>query len=287
MLLPGASVLPVKPDTVPWFLKDQPYWANWKPVLRDGKTGKVQTYGYTVLRGQYYDTEGKPLDEIIKTIPENGGIGFILSVRHPFACIDIDGCSPDDPRLKTILELVPNAWREYSPSGNGIHVWGHLPDKESYRLPDKKQIGYCGKQFEWYAAGRSLTVTGHHIGGYRYADLTKAIEFIESQRPKYPPVKHEIVPVNTPVADIMETAFQKSEELRYMYYNGHTWSDKSAEDFHFCRKLWFWLGGHGERAIETVFRSSAMYRKDKGDHYPILTIRNAAKRWNGKYYGKY
>lgn len=286
MLLQGKPVLPVDPDNVPWFLKNQAYWTNWKPVYIDGKARKVQTYGYRTLTGPYYETEGRPLRRVTQSIPENGGIGFILSVRHPFACIDIDDCRPDDERLRQILELAPDAWCEYSPSGNGIHVWGVLPDKESYRLPERKQIGYSGKKYEWYAAGRSLTVTGHHLTGEACTDLTKAILFIEKNRPRPPVIKHEIIPVSMSVSEILDKAFEKDPDLRQMYYHGHSWQDKSAEDFHFCRKLWFWLGGHGEKTVETVFRNSAMYREHKGNHYPGLTVKNAERRWNGNYYGK-
>lgn len=57
-------------------------------------------------------------------------------------------------------------------------------------------------------------------------------------------------------------------------------------DYYDNKRLWFWLGGHGAETIEAVFMQSTLYRKEKGSGYPALTIRNAAKRWNGNYYGK-
>ena len=129
-------------------------------------------------------------------------------------------------------------------------------------------------------------MTGHHICGSRFPDLTQAVLYCESLRPKIVSVKHEVEPVTIPVAQIMEKAFHYDKRLDEMYHQGHTWTDKSVEDFYFCRKLWFWLGGLGPKAIESVFRASAMYRQSKGEHYPALTVKNAGKRWNGNYYGK-
>lgn len=286
MITESTKLLPVNPDGIPAFLKAQPYWTNWKVLFRGGKGRKVPTYGTQVLYGQYWETKGKPFVEVANTIPANGGLGFLLSLRHDLACIDIDNCAPEEERFQRILRLAPGAWCEYSPSGKGIHIWGRLPDKESYRLPERKTIGYSGKQYEWFATGRSVTMTGHHICGDRLPDLTQAVLYCESLRPKLAAPKYEIIPVDIPTEDILKKAFRKDKSLRDMYHNGHTWEDKSVQDFYFCRKLWFWLGGLGPAAIEQAFRSSAMFRSDKGAHYPELTIRNAGKRWNGECYGK-
>jgi len=286
MIKEGAEILTVNPNGVPYFLQSQPYWANWKVEYRDSKGRKVPTDGNIKLHGQYWETEGKPFMEAIKTIPAKGGIGFLLSLRNPMACIDIDNCTKDDPRLKKILSMAPNAWCEYSPSGNGIHVWGRLPDKKSYILPGRKTIGYSGKEYEWFATGRSVTVTGRHICGNRFPDLTQAVLYCESLRPKIPPVVHEVIPLSVPIADTLQRALQLDPKLRDMYQNGHSWNDKSVQDFYFCRKLWFWFGGYGADAIENIFRSSAMFRSHKGAYYPALTIRNAERRWDGVYYGK-
>ena len=116
--------------------------------------------------------------------------------------------------------------------------------------------------------------------------MTAAVRFCESMRPRIVERKHDIIPVNISVEEILHKAFEKDSELKRMYYQGHSWQDKSAEDYNFCKRLWFWLGGHGAEIIEAVFMQSALYRKEKGPGYPALTIRNAGRRWNGNYYGK-
>ena len=286
MIREGNEILKVNVDSIPSFLKDQPFWVNWKVDYKDGKGRKIPTYGNTNLWGQYWDTCGKSFEEVVKTIPAEGGLSFMLTKRNRIACIDIDNCTENDPRVVRILELAPDAWCEYSPSGNGIHIWGQLPDKEAFARPGYKTIGHGGKDYEWFATGRAMTVTGRHISGNSFPDLSRAISYCESLCPEEKKVEHKIIPVDFSVNELLEKAFQKDSELAYMFYHGHSEEDKSREDFRFCRKLWFWVGGRGAGAVEAVFRNSAMYREDKGSHYPTLTVQKAEQYWNGEYYGQ-
>ena len=283
------KILPVKVNGIPDFVKDEPYWVNWIPLVVDGKARKAPTHGIQLLHGQYWDNEGREFEDALSTMPASGGLGLLLSMSNSLACIDIDDCSVTDTRLLKILTLAEDAWCEYSPSGHGVHIWGYLPQKESYLLEGRKTIGYRGKEYEWYGSGRCITVTGHYICGNGLVDLTAAVKFVDGFRPKSAECKqaHIIVPVATCVEEILKKAFMREPELSRMYYNGHNWKDESAEDFKFCQRMWFWLGGHGSDAIERVFRNSALYRKSKGVNYVSMTVSNAAKRWNGKYYGSF
>lgn len=347
MITDTTQILKVNADGIPDFLKAQPWWINWKPVFVDGKAKKLPTLGNAVLYGNYWDNAGRTFAEALRTMPEQGGVSLLLSEKNELACIDIDDCEADDPRLHKILQLVPNAWREVSPSGHGVHVWGALPDKAAWLLPGRKTIGSHGKEYEWYGSGRGITVTGHPLpacakeanvaapftenvpgegndafpltengrADLRNAfslkenclpDLTPAIAYCESLRPKITGDMQRDDRADTfpsaccncgktaarpaaflPPADaILRKAFGTDPELQRMYYHGHNWSDKSREDFYFCQRMWFWLGGYGAPAIGAVFRRSALYRRSKGPHYVQLTVCNAAKYWNGNYYGK-
>ena len=289
MITEDTKIIEVNPDGIPEFLKALPYWINWKPVFVDGKVKKLPTHGGTVLRGQYWETEGRCFSDAIRTIPTNGGLSLLLSRQNDLACIDIDDCLPNSPRLNKILQLAPDAWCDLSPSGHGVHVWGFLPNKNAYLLPGRKTIGYHGKEYEWYGSGRGITVTGHTVCGSCLADLTPAINYCESLRPKNTeaPAVNNSLTSNAPSVDfILQKAFDADPELQRMYYHGHSWQDKSREDFRFCQRMWFWLGGFGQQTIENVFQHSALYRPSKGPHYVPLTVRNAGKRWNGNYYGK-
>ena len=280
------QILTVNKSGIPDFLKVKPFWANWKHGFVDAKARKLPTHGSNVLYGQYWESDGCCFEDAFLKIPNNGGLSFLLSSQHDLACIDIDNCKINSSRLEKILSMVPGTWCEYSPSGNGIHVWGFLPDKSSYLLPGRKTIGYHGTDYEWYGTGRGITVTGHHICGNRIVDLSPAVQYIESLRPKIIEQKHIVKPITMSVDSILEKAFHCEPNLHRMYYFGHSWPDKSREDFRFCQRMWFWLGGFGQQTIENVFQHSALYRPSKGPHYVSLTVSNAGKQWNGNYYGK-
>ena len=92
MITQDTKIIEVNPDGIPEFLKALPYWINWKPVFVDGKAKKLPTHGGTVLRGQYWETEGRCFSDAIRTIPTNGGLSLLLSRQNDLACIDIDDC---------------------------------------------------------------------------------------------------------------------------------------------------------------------------------------------------
>ena len=78
MITQETKIIEVNPEGIPDFLKALPYWINWKPVFVDGKAKKLPTHGETVLRGQYWETEGRPFAEAVRTIPTNGGVSLLL-----------------------------------------------------------------------------------------------------------------------------------------------------------------------------------------------------------------
>ena len=63
MITQETKIIEVNPEVIPEFLTALPYWINWKPVFVDGKAKKLPTYGETVLRGQYWETEGRRSEE--------------------------------------------------------------------------------------------------------------------------------------------------------------------------------------------------------------------------------
>lgn len=98
-------------------------------------------------------------------------IGFVLG--DGVGCIDLDHCL-DDGRVadwaRAILDQVPPTYMEVSPSGDGLHVWGLLPEGAGRVVRD-------GRNVEVYSSGRFMTVTGRRWGlsPSRLADLTEVV----------------------------------------------------------------------------------------------------------------
>ena len=63
----------------------------------------------------------------------------------------------------------------------------------------------------------------------------------ESLRPKATeaPAVNNLLATNAPSVDfILQKTFDADPELQHMYSHGHSWQDKSREDFRFCQRMW-------------------------------------------------
>ena len=96
-------------------------------------------------------------------------LGFALG--GGFACIDFDHVIVDgvlDARVEAWLQDCPPTFVEVSPSGDGLHVWGKLPEERGF-------VGKVdGVNVEIYSYGRYMTVTRKPFRGSvpKLADLT-------------------------------------------------------------------------------------------------------------------
>jgi len=84
------------------------------------------------------------------------GVGFVLN-GDGVVCLDLDDCVVDGvpvPSAVRFVDALPNTYVEFSPSGNGLHVWG-------FGFMDRgRRFTRDGLRVEAYPDGRFLTVTG-------------------------------------------------------------------------------------------------------------------------------
>ena len=100
------------------------------------------------------------------------GLGFVLN-GDGIACVDLDHCLIDGvptPAAQTLLDRFPDAFVEYSPSGDGLHVWGMAPSGKG----SKKVID--GLHVEFYTTGRYMTITGKT---FRAGNMTTNLEGLQ------------------------------------------------------------------------------------------------------------
>ena len=96
------------------------------------------------------------------------GVGFVLN-GDGIVCFDLDHCvtngKPNAAALR-FLATLPRTYVEFSPSGQGLHVWGFgsVP-RGSRRVID-------GLHVERYGSGRYITVTGKPFVAAPFAHLT-------------------------------------------------------------------------------------------------------------------
>lgn len=87
------------------------------------------------------------------------GIGFVLG--DGFACIDLDHCLIDGelaPWAAAVVAANPGTYMEVSRSGEGLHIFGLLPEGPGRKIRD-------GRNIEVYSSGRYIALTNNRFGG--------------------------------------------------------------------------------------------------------------------------
>jgi primase-polymerase (primpol)-like protein len=102
------------------------------------------------------------------------GVGFVLT-GDGIVCVDLDHCIDRSGRLagwaRRILDGVPATFVEVSPSGTGLHIFGHG------HVGKGRRIRSGGRSIEMYDRGRYIAVTGKRFEAApaRLADISGAL----------------------------------------------------------------------------------------------------------------
>jgi primase-polymerase (primpol)-like protein len=105
------------------------------------------------------------------------GLGFVLN-GDGLVCIDLDHVVADgvtDPLADAFIDALGDSYVEYSPSGNGLHVWGFSD------IVDKGSVLAGGAlKVEIYPSGRFITVTGRKY--HRSQDTLGVLNIVNALR---------------------------------------------------------------------------------------------------------
>ena len=153
-----CRVIAVRPEGIPQPLKDRRQWVVWKLEERGGKQTKVPYSPWTGERASTNDLMTWATFEEALAVYHGGeyqGIGFVFSSADPFVGVDLEDCrDPETGDVKgwarRIIEKLPDAYVEVSPSGRGVHIITRG------RLREGKRKG----SVEIYGQDRFFTVTG-------------------------------------------------------------------------------------------------------------------------------
>lgn len=109
-----------------------------------------------------------------KASKAGNGLGFVLGAG--IGCLDFDhviGAKGLHPSVRALLEELPSTWIEVSPSGDGLHVWGYLPEGGG------RVFFKDGVKIERYSRGRYITVTGNRFEAapLQLADLSQVLSW--------------------------------------------------------------------------------------------------------------
>lgn len=136
---------------LPQIMRDSPRFVRFlstkRPVTVAGKAASSTNA----------DTWTTHKEAIAATVGE--GIGFVLG--DGFACIDLDHCLIDGelaPWAAAVVAANPGTYIEVSRSGEGLHIFGLLPEGPGRKIRD-------GRNIEVYSTGRYIALTNNRFGG--------------------------------------------------------------------------------------------------------------------------
>jgi len=137
--------------SVPFELREQPQWVNW----RQEKDLKVPVNPATRGNaGVAWPNTWTTFEDAVRVGTLHGlGVGFVLTEEDPYTCVDLDNCvGPHGETTSTAREILNllAGWVELSPSGRGIHIWVRN------QVPLNKRT----KGIEIYSFSRWMTITG-------------------------------------------------------------------------------------------------------------------------------
>ncbi|RDG37950.1 bifunctional DNA primase/polymerase [Streptomyces corynorhini] len=108
--------------------------------------------------------------------PHGAGLGFVLN-GDGIVCVDLDHCLTADGQLApwaaAILNACPPTYTEVSPSGTGLHLWGHGHVVRGRRIRRED-----GAHIEVYGTGRYIALGRRY--GQAPAELADISEVITS-----------------------------------------------------------------------------------------------------------
>lgn len=282
--------------TYPNIIRNLPF-CNFRYETRDGDITKVP---YDPMTGQraHIDVPGDfaSLADALREISHYDGVG--IRVSGNVGCIDLDDCVLPDGSLtenaQKVLEMLPGAWVEYSPSGHGLHLFFIVPEGfvfnvETYYVNNRKV--HMENYFPGYT-NRFLTVTGnvYREGTLEVsADALLLFQDTFMKRPESSKLNVEL-PEGGSVLTDAEVLFkaaraengQKFMDLYLGNWEGHGFPSHSEADLALCSMLAFYCRGDGVQT-DRIYRESALMT-DKWDErrgkttYGALTI---AKAVNG------
>ncbi|MBT9486802.1 MAG: hypothetical protein IV093_04755 [Rubrivivax sp.] len=136
--------------------------------LPDGRTDKIPCdyrdgrTGIDAHDPQHW-TDWQTAEAMAKLWGESFRVGFVLTERDPFFCLDIDGALTPQGTWSTLshqlLAALPGTACEVSQSGRGLHIWGQgpVPEHSKKNIPLHIEL-YHERRF--FCLGRWWEATG-------------------------------------------------------------------------------------------------------------------------------
>lgn len=220
------------------------------------------------------------------------GIGFVLTADDPFVCIDLDDPTKhgfDQENVNRIYRLGNNvvqdmnSYAEWSPSGNGLHVWVTVPD--DFPIEGVKSSQDC---IEIYSSARFMTFTGRS-----FDQEPKDVAY----RPEVRIIYDSLAKLSKPLLDIVEEpwsepvdqtiaklrSWQNGEKFWQLFNTTDEQAGSSKSEVDQGLMNFLVRATKNVQASKTIFLMSERGKRDKAkrEDYLDRTIRRAFDEMNG------
>jgi len=274
------EILPVEIENIPGEMKQFPHWIMWKAEKRGDRLEKVpyspkqQTVNGEETTAKWNDKNIWLSFEEVKAAYQTGrydGIGFFPNQDNSIYVLDIDGTTDHEYHE----HLKHATYCEYSPSGNGIHVYmaGEKPKNHSKNNSQK--------DMELFSLTGFVTVTGHATGEIDYVnDMDSHLDkLIVQDFPKEPVEGRQLEGTGKskiPQVEVIKKATsdkKRGEQIRHILNGdweqatdtqGKPFPSQSESDQSLMNTLAFYSCGDSNMMYD-IWCNSKAYRKEK-DH---------------------
>lgn len=181
------------------------------------------------------------------------GIGFVLTEKDPFFCIDLDRCIHDgvwSPLALQITRMFNGCYIEVSQSGQGLHIIGKGNVKNS------KCRLFLG-DMEIYQNSRYIALTGLGEGDSRNDAQLSLDDLVLIDKALNANSATSVFGTGVAFRDLWEG---NDQALGKAFPDPKRAYDASAADAALCKHLAFWTKNN-EASIDRIFRYSALYRE--------------------------
>ena len=210
------------------------------------------------------------------------GVAFALN-RCGITCIDIDNSINDKGGLSLLaeecLKRFKDTYVETSVSGRGLHIFIKEDILQGDRYKNRSIVN--GEELEVYDNVRIISMTGNN----KFNRITSIIpisakdkEWLQKNLGEKVKPKEHIAPTrldknDSVLIDIIRKS-KKASEFNALYSGVSLTGDHSRDDFKLLNLLAFFSECNASQ-MDSVFRSSGLYRPEKGDKYLERSIEKA------------
>lgn len=281
-------------DNIPDTMKALPNWVAFRTEQVDGKIKKIllsPNKGASDVKYLKWAKSDDPttwatFDKAVAFARHYklDGLAFAMS-GSGMTCIDLDHHLDENGKPSALaqqfIDAAQGTYIEKSVSGRGLHIF------YAGNRPDGYQNRNIELDLETYNSARFMSMTGNLYGNAPKEINPPSAELNSILKSKLAKVQSYVAP-SMPLGMDDNALIDKIRSSKVGYEfdalmrGENLCGDHSVSDFKLCNMLAFFSGGDAAQ-VERCFRSSGLYRPQKGDAYARRTAEKACSTLSKRY----